>query len=136
MLQDNAIAKSTALSPWTMLALMAVATTLLIAVFQVLPSSVLSEDSIGVAAIGALLLLLLCVVVASPAATASQAAVGRLVRLIWWFVLVCEVIFDRMGDTVQTYEGRFSIQAYGEGAMWVLAFIVLLLVSVRYPHYL
>ncbi len=136
MLQGNVISRSTAPSPRTTLALMAAAVALLVATFQVLPSSVLSEDSIGAVAVGALLLLLLSLLVASPAATVTQAAVGRFVRLIWWFVLVCEVIFDRLGDTVQTYEGNFSIQAYGEGAMWVLAFLVLLLVSMRYPQYL
>ena len=67
---------------------------------------------------------------------AATAAVYRLTLLIWWFVLICEVVFDHTGSGVEASAGNFSAQAYGEAMMWVMAFGALAIISLQQREYL
>jgi O-antigen ligase len=102
------------------------------------PVDMASSDIIPVVVVATLFALLL-VVVLGLAITQNQPAkviVYRLTLLIWWVVLVCEAVFDRMGDSTSASLSRFSVQAYGEGIVWVLAFVTLIVLTLQQPHYL
>ena len=102
------------------------------------PVSILSADAVPVVVVAAVFAFLLAVALGS-AVTRNQPArvvVYRLTLLIWWVILVCETVFDRVGDSTQSYESHFSVQAYGEGIVWVLAFGVLAILSLQQPNYL
>jgi O-antigen ligase len=102
------------------------------------PTSVLSTDIVPVLVVTAIFACLLAVILGS-AITRHQPTkiiVYRLMLLIWWVVLVCEVVFDRMGDSAQAYQSHFSVQAYGEGIVWVLGFLALAVLSLQQPDYL
>lgn len=104
----------------------------------VAPASVLSTDSVPVVVVATLFALLLAVLLGS-AITRNQpikVMLYQLALLIWWVVLVCEVVFDRLGDSIQSYQSHFSVEAYGEGIVWLLAFLVLAILSLRQPDYL
>jgi O-Antigen ligase len=105
---------------------------------KVAPVTFDSGDDVFVIAVASIFLVLICVTVGLGAArqVATDALVYRLMLLIWWYVLICEVVFGRTGDSYRTYAGEFAIQAYGEGVIWVLAFLVLLILSLREPAYL
>ena len=102
-----------------------------------LPGFVFSEDTIGIVVTGAAFVVLLCVGLGSAIVqhARTRVTVYRLALLIWWFLLVCEVIFDRLNDEYHVYQGTFATQAYGEAVMWVLSFITLLLISLQQPSY-
>jgi len=106
--------------------------------FTLAPTSLWSEDSIPIAAVAALFILLLISALASAVMQnlGQRTALHRLALSTWWFLLICEPLFDRKGETYSAYQGAFSVQAYGEGIMWVLAFLVLLVLMLRQPSYL
>src|SRR5579872_4332844 len=56
--------------------------------------------------------------------------------LVWWFLLISDKFFDRISDVQNTFEGQYSVDAYGEVFVWMVAFIVLALISVAKPDYL
>jgi len=56
--------------------------------------------------------------------------------LVWWFLLISDKFFDRISDVQNTFEGQYSVDAYGEVFVWVIAFVVLALISVAKPGYL
>jgi hypothetical protein len=102
------------------------------------PLDFFSTDIIPLVVVGTVFALLL-VVVLGLAITRNQpmrVIIYRLTLLIWWTVLVCETIFDRLGDRTQASESHFSVQAYGEGIVWVLAFLALAALSLQRPQYL
>jgi O-antigen ligase len=102
------------------------------------PPSVFSTDILPVMAVTTLFTLLLTVVLGCAIAHSKPAKVlvYRLILLIWWFLLVCEVVFERTGDSSEAYQSHFSAQAYGEGIVWGLAFLVLAILSIQQPVYL
>src|ERR1700691_4871550 len=114
-----------------------------IAVFSALalsrvPLKLLSEDFIPVFVVALLFALLLLlglgsVVVRDGDATA---AVRRLGFLIWGLLLICEVVFDHTGSGVDSSKGKFSVEAYGEAAMWVLAFGAVAVISLQQRTFL
>jgi O-antigen ligase len=55
----------------------------------------------------------------------------RLVLVLWWSVLSSEELFFRISEQEEANAGRFAIEAYGEAAFWVLAFVVFFLVARR-----
>jgi O-antigen ligase len=60
----------------------------------------------------------------------------RCLLVIWIFLLLSEEVFTRSSGDLQTVlRGEFSIAAYGELGLWVLAFFVLLIVYIRSPGY-
>jgi O-antigen ligase len=89
---------------------------------------------------GAVVMLLvpLCLVLAVAKArglssTQTSFALGL---LIWWFLLISDKFFDRISDVQNTFEGQYSVDAYGEVFVWMVAFIVLAVISVAKPDYL
>ena len=102
------------------------------------PLDFFSTDIIPLVVVGTVFALLL-VVVLGLAITRNQpmrVIIYRLTLLIWWTVLVCETIFERLGDSTQASESHFSVQAYSEGIVWVLAFLALATLSLQRPQYL
>src|SRR5208337_953298 len=92
-----------------------------------LPVTLLSGEMIYIGAVVTAFAVLLCFGLGASVRHAGREALTyRLTLLIWWYVLVCEVVFDRLSDTQHTYQGIFDPQAWGEGITWVLAFLVLL----------
>jgi O-antigen ligase len=104
------------------------------------PSKLVSEDSILILIVATLFALLLLFGLGSTVkrtgAGAVSAAVYRLALLIWWFVLICEVVFDHTGSGVASSQGNFSTEAYGEAVMWVMAFGALAIISLQQRSYL
>ncbi len=139
MLKENTIGRSTdaSLSRGTVGWLVAITGVAALAIWMA-PPYMFSEDIVPVVVVAAVFALLL-VVVLGLAITRHQPAkvtVYRLTLLIWWVILVGEAVFDRLGDSAQAYESHFSVQAYGEGVVWVLAFVTLGILSLQQPHYL
>jgi len=121
----------------TVFVVVAVIATAAVMVFQLLPTSALSDEGITTGMVAGVFMLALCVAVA---ATRTRAVNSTLVQrraafFIWWFLLISEVLFDHMGDTIRSFEGSFSPQAYGEGFIWALSFLAVLVLSLRRPGY-
>jgi O-antigen ligase len=106
--------------------------------FALAPASLWSQGAIPIVVVASLFVLLLIFVLASTVMQelGARTMLQRLALSTWWFLLVCEAVFDRQGETYLAYEGSFSVQAYGEGIMWVLAFLVLVITTLRQPSYL
>lgn len=62
--------------------------------------------------------------------------VYRSALVMWWALLVDEVYFARLNTSYNMGSGAFSILAYGEAAMWLLMFGMLLVLTMRRPQYL
>jgi O-antigen ligase len=80
----------------------------------------------------------LCVVLAlakAHALSASQTAF-RLALLVWWYLLISDALFDRISNVQGTYQGQYSIDAYGEVVTWLAAFVVLVMISLTNTGYL
>lgn len=80
----------------------------------------------------------LCVVLAlakAHALSASQTAF-RLALLVWWYLLISDALFDRISNVQGTYQGQYSIDAYGEVVTWLAAFVVLVMISLTNADYL
>jgi hypothetical protein len=80
----------------------------------------------------------LCVVLAlakAHALSASQTAF-RLALLVWWYLLISDALFDRISNVQGTYQGQYSIDAYGEVVTWLAAFAVLVMISLTNADYL
>lgn len=107
-------------------------------VLWALPNAVISGDGIETLVIAALFLFFLCMTLASahPQSTSSVASITRTTLFIWWCLLISEALFDHMGNTVRSLEGQFSPAAYGEGLIWLLSFLVVLLLSCGAPDYI
>ncbi len=106
--------------------------------FQVLPLSVFSGEGVITGIVAGLFMVMVCVALAGSRARSASYAVAqrRAGFFIWWFLLISEVIFDHMGDTIRSFEGSFSPQAYGEGLIWALCFLAVVVLSVGRPGYL
>lgn len=135
MVRDNVVRGPLAASGRS-LALVAGVAIFATVIFLLLPGSI-SQDSMGVVAVGAFFVVLLCFGIGTTIGrqTGTKAIVYRLSLLIWWFLLVCDVIFDHSNENYQMYQGKFSSAVYGEAAMWILAFLVLLFISAQQPSY-
>ncbi len=105
------------------------------------PQKLVSDDSILILVVATLFALLLLLGLGSTvkrtgATGELSVAVYRLALLIWWFVLICEVVFDHTGSGVASSQGNFSTEAYGEAVMWVMAFGALAIISLQQRSYL
>jgi exopolysaccharide production protein ExoQ len=80
----------------------------------------------------------LCVVLALAKARALNAnqTAFRLALLIWWYLLISDALFDRISNVQGTYQGQYSIDAYGEVVTWMAAFVVLVMISLTNADYL
>jgi hypothetical protein len=117
---------------WMVVALLAISAVTALAISQV-PLSLLSGETVQIAVVVTGFALLLCVGLGTGMARhlSTPAVMYRISLLIWWFVLICEVVFDHIGDTYHSYAGQFAPEVYGEGLVWALAFLVLLILSLR-----
>ncbi len=102
------------------------------------PVWLVSDGSLKTMGAVALLLIPLCLVLAAAKARALSATrtTFSLALLVWWFLLISDKFFDRISDVQNTFEGQYSVDAYGEVVVWVIAFLTLLLISVARPGYL
>jgi O-antigen ligase len=100
--------------------------------------SSVSNGTAGAFVVGAIFVLLFCITLGASQArvTSARRTVYRSALLIWWFLLIWEVVFERLNDPYSMTQGTFAAQAYEESAMWVLAFCAFLVITVRQPAYL
>jgi O-antigen ligase len=102
------------------------------------PDWLMSEGSLKTLIAVSLFAAPLCVVLAlakAHALTAKQTAF-RLALLVWWYLLISDALFDRISNVQGTYQGQYSIDAYGEVVTWLAAFVVLVMISFTNADYL
>jgi O-antigen ligase len=96
-----------------------------------------SFDGIWAVVVGATLLLVACLLSTSAKQQGYCQASFKPALAIWIFLLVSEDVFSRGGgDAESAFQERFSVAAYGEVSMWILALLILLILSVKGPPYL
>lgn len=102
------------------------------------PYKILTPDNAPILIVGLIFMLMLVIGLGSVVLRQQSIpqTIYRLGLVIWWFLLVCEVVFDRQGESVQSSQGNFSSQAYGEGVMWLLAFGAIVVLSIKYRDYI
>src|SRR5208282_3766548 len=78
------------------------------------PSWIVSSAVLKTMTAVAVLLVPLCVVLAAAKARAvdSRRTTFALALFTWWFLLICDELFDRISYVQNTYEGRFSVDAW------------------------
>lgn len=108
-----------------------------IAVFQILPTSAFSDEGVTTGIVAACFMVMLCIALAATRASSVNYAQAqrRAGFFIWWFLLISEAIFDHMGDTIRSFEGSFSPQAYGQGLIWALSFVAVVVLTAGRPGY-
>jgi O-antigen ligase len=102
------------------------------------PGWIMSDGSLKTLMAVAIFAAPLCVVLAVAKAHAlspSQTAF-RLSLLVWWYMLISDALFDRISNVQGTYQGQYSIDAYGEVVTWLAAFVVLVMISLTNADYL
>lgn len=106
--------------------------------FGSVPESLISWDAIRSAAVPLFLVVALYSALAATTASYDPARIAfRSALVIWMFLLVSEDLFSRStGDLHSVLREQFSVTAYGELGLWIVAFLVLLVVSLRSPRYL
>ena len=118
---------------------------LLLAALSVVVALVLSQlqewliswDGIWIVGVGALLLTTLYLSAWTTAEGDSSRPSFKPVLVIWAFLLISEEAFSRGGgDAEGALQGHFSVAAYGEVSLWILAFLVLFVLSLKAPPYL
>lgn len=100
-----------------------------------LPESLISWDAIPIAAVVFFLVVALYSALAGNTASYDPTRTAfRFALVIWMFLLVSEELFSRSaGDLQSVLRERFSVDAYGELGLWIVAFLVLLVVTLRTP---
>lgn len=133
-LSNNAVSRKT----WLLLVGISGAAT---AFLLILPSKLFSWQSV-VVTIG-LTVMFALLWVALGVRGAREQWPERIFLVIWWVLLVSEEIFDpfvlpKFGVEAaeNAFAGRFSVAAYGEAAIWLLAGAISLLCLLRRPDYL
>jgi O-antigen ligase len=107
-------------------------------VFGFGPDWLVSDVTLKTMAAVSMLLVPLCVILAIAKARGvnPQRTTFALSLLIWWFLLISDELFDRISDVRNTYEGQFSVSAYAEVVTWLVAFLILIFISLTKPEYL
>lgn len=106
-------------------------------VFVSVPESLISWDAISSVVVALILVVALYSALAATTAFYDPTIAFRSALVIWMFLLVSEDLFTRStGDLHSVLQEQFSVSAYGEFALWIVAFLVLLVVSLRNPRYL
>jgi len=102
------------------------------------PVWLVSDGSLKTMGAIVMLFIPLCLVlaVAKSRAMSANRTTYTLALLVWWFLLISDKFFDRISDVQNTFEGQYSVDAYGEFFVWVIAFITLAMISVARPGYL
>src|SRR6476660_6419635 len=106
-------------------------------ILAALSESLASWDIISVAAVVISLIVALYLARATP--TASENPTRKCfgsALVIWMFLLLSEELFSRSGGDLQSVlQGQFSVAAYGEFSLWAVAFLALLVISLKTPEY-
>jgi hypothetical protein len=107
-------------------------------VFGAVPESLISWDAIRGAVVAFFLVVALCSALAATTASCDPTRIAlRFALVIWMFLLVSEDLFTRStGDLHSVLREQFSVSAYGELGLWIVACLVLLVASLRSPQYL
>ncbi len=121
---------------WMVAGFIAIAVVVALAMIA-MPDTLVNGDTIFSLGVVTGFILLLCVGLGTSMARhlSSEALVFRMALLIWWYVLICEVLFDHVGDSYRSYAGSFAPQVYGEGAIWLLAFAAVIVLGMRQPGF-
>ena len=139
MLRENAVRKMiSGRLTWATIACLTGIGALFVMFLNIVPRKLVTTSTLPIMAVGVGFALLLLFGLSSVMVRQQDRAgtVYRLALLTWWFVLICEALFDRTGETSQSSQGNFSSQAYGEGSMWLLAFAFIAIISLQYRRYL
>jgi|HubBroStandDraft_6_1064221.scaffolds.fasta_scaffold00295_11 hypothetical protein len=120
---------------WSMIAGMVAATAFALAFMPILPASSYEDGTIGILADAGLFFVLLCIVVGTAIVQKldTRHLIFRLALTIWWMLLVDEEFFSRVNAS---WGKGFSLNAYAEGAMWLVCGAVLFILTLRRPGYL
>lgn len=139
MLQGNSVRRSPqGLFSAGMIAGLILVTGLSTALMRALPAADMEQGSVKVISGATIFFFLLCLGLGSAIVQNMdlRRMVYRLALITWCVLLLCTVYFSRVNDSYSMGQGSFSILAYGEGAMWILCFIVLLVLTARKPAYI
>ena len=95
------------------------------------PGWLATDASIKTLFAASLLLVPLCIVlaVAKSKSLDAKETTFRLGLVIWWYLLFSDALFDRISNVQGTYQGQYSVEAYGEFMTWAVAFVALVLIS-------
>lgn len=66
----------------------------------------------------------------------TRLIVYRCALAVWWILLVDEVFYARVNTNYGMGGGHFSLYAYAEAAMWLVCWVVLLVLTLRWPQYI
>jgi O-antigen ligase len=118
--------------------LIAILATLALLLFALAPAAVMSTDLLTLIGGGVFLIALLCVVLAGQRGQPldSPRRHLRFVLVLWWLLLVSEVLFYRQGTDEAALAGSFSAAAYYEAILWGGIFLLLLVIVMRGAEYL
>jgi O-antigen ligase len=96
-----------------------------------------SFEGIWIALVGATLVVAVGVLSTSAKQQGHYRASLKPALVIWIFLLISEDLFSRGGgDAESAFQERFSVAVYGEVSLWILALLMLLVLSVKGPPYL
>jgi hypothetical protein len=117
---------------------MLLVTGLATALMMALPAASMEEGSVKVISGATFFFLALCLGLGSAVVQRVnlRQMVYKLALITWGVLLLCTVYFSRVNDAYSMGQGGFSLLAYGEAAMWILCFIVLMVLTARKPAYL
>ncbi len=108
------------------------------AAMETVPMRWLNWEAVQILAVCMLLLgvLYFCIAALQARVRHPEAALFRVVLVLWWFLLIAEGLFPRRDLSEQVYQGKLALTAYGEAITWVLVFVILAVVSISRPQYL
>ena len=139
MLQDHAIRRP-GLNLFSLGAFLAIAVVAVVATMfmRVLPAVKFANGTIPILLDAGMFFMILCVVLGTAMVTHvdTRQIIYRLALAIWWILLVDEVFFARVNTNYGIGSGEFSLYAYAEASMWLVCWLILLILSVRWPKYL
>jgi O-antigen ligase len=118
--------------------LIAIVATPAFLLFTLAPAGLVSTDLFTLIGCGVFLVALLCVVLAGQRGQALDSARRylRFALVLWWSLLVSEVLFYRQGSDEAAFAGNFSAAAYYEAIFWGGIFLALLVIMIRGLAYL
>jgi O-antigen ligase len=113
--------------------LMAILSTLAFMLFALAPAALMSTDLFTIIGCGVFLLVLLYIVWAGQRGQALDSARRylRFALVVWWSLLVSEVLFVRQGTDEAALAGNFAPSAYYEAILWGGLFLALLVILIR-----
>jgi O-antigen ligase len=101
--------------------------------FAVAPASSVSSGAFALIGCGVVLFALLLAVLAGQRSQPLDSAKRylRFALIVWWSLLVSEVLFSREGSDEDAFAGKFSASAYYEAILWGILSLALLVILLR-----